>query len=86
MAKDYEKELKNLRAKVQEAEKTKVQLETRKEEATNRKAELVDECEEMGVNPAELDEAIAKLETDIDSILTKVKQHLPEEEDSLAVF
>lgn len=81
MARDFEKELKSLRSTVQDAERKKVQLETRKEEATNRKGELEKEAHDMGVNPAEIDEHITKLETEIGTILDKVKAHLPQVED-----
>lgn len=88
MAVDYEKSLKSLRTATQEAEKKKVQLETRKEAATADKAKYEQEAEDLGVNPAEIDEHVEKLEKEIEAILSKVKEHLPdvESDDDDAAF
>lgn len=81
MAKDFESTLKSLRQKASQAEREKVQLETRKEEAVKRKAELEKKCENLGINPADIQQEVQKLEKELTTILAKVENFFPETAD-----
>ncbi len=76
---DYEKELKELKESMEKAKNLKYRAEARMEQLKKQEDEIILELDKLGVKPEALDEEIAKLKNEIESLLTEANQLLPKD-------
>lgn len=74
-----EKEIQELKNKIDKAKALRYKAEARLEELQKQKQQLLDELEKLNVKPEELDDEIKNLKIEIQELLNKAKELLPEE-------
>ncbi|MDO5713484.1 MAG: hypothetical protein Q4Q07_03540 [Tissierellia bacterium] len=77
---DYEKELKDLKEKLEEATSQKNRAEARLETLEQQEKELLKELEGQGIKPEQLEEEILKLEKEIKELFSSSYELLPKDE------
>jgi chromosome segregation ATPase len=77
-----EEKLDKAKALAQEMERKRIQLETRLENTLSQKKDLLAKCEQLGITPEELDEKIAKLQSEIEEGMKEIESILPKEKTS----
>lgn len=74
---DYSKELIELKKNIEKASKFKVEAQVRLEALDRERAKLLDELKNYGIDPAELDTEIERLEKEIEDGIEEIKKLLP---------
>lgn len=80
MAQTIEERLAAAKQVAQDAEKKRIQLETKLESAQAKKQELLDKCKQLNVTPEELPEKIKALEEQIAAGMKELEGLLPSTE------
>jgi chromosome segregation ATPase len=76
---DYEKELKELKDSMEKAKNLKYRAEARMEQLKKQEDEIISELDKLGVKPEALDDEIAKLKSEIESLIKEANQLLPKD-------
>lgn len=75
---DPEKEIHDLKQKIDKAKAMRYKAEVRLEELQKQRQLLLDELNKLNVKPEELDREIEKISNEINDLLNKAKDLLPE--------
>ena len=75
---DPEKEIHELKQKIDQAKAMRYKAEARLEELQKQRQSLLDELAKLNVKPEELDKEIGKISAEIKNLLKKAKDLLPE--------
>jgi uncharacterized coiled-coil DUF342 family protein len=75
---DPEKEIHELKQKIDKAKAMRYKAEARLEELQKQRQLLLDELAKLNVKPEELDKEIEKISTEIKDLLKKARELLPE--------
>ena len=76
---DYSKELMELKKNIEKASKFKVEAQVRLEALDREREKLLEDLKQYGIDPAQLDEEIERLENEIKDGIDKIKKLLPME-------
>lgn len=76
---DAEKEIHELKQKIDKAKAMRYKAEVRLEELQKQKQLILDELEKLNVKPEELDKEIEKASKEIEDLLKKAKELLPKD-------
>lgn len=76
---DAEKEIHELKQKIDKAKAMRYKAEVRLEELQKQKQLILDELEKLNVKPEKLDEEIEKASKEIEDLLKKARELLPED-------
>lgn len=74
---DYSKELIELKKNIEKASKFKVEAQVRLEALERERTKLLSDLQNYGIDPAELDVEIERLEHEIEEGIERVKKLLP---------
>jgi len=73
-----EKQLQELKDKIEKGKMTKYKAETRLEELEKQEKTIKEEIVSLGYNPEQLDEIISKLENEKQDLISKINEMLPD--------
>lgn len=73
-----EKQLQELKDKIEKGKMTKYKAETRLEELEKQEKTIKEEIVSLGYNPEQLDEIISKLESEKQDLISKINEMLPD--------
>ncbi|MEJ8553606.1 hypothetical protein [Tepidibacter sp. Z1-5] len=73
-----EKQLQELKDKIEKGKMTKYKAETRLEELEKQEKTLKEEITSLGYDPEKLDEIISKLENEKQDLISKINEMLPD--------
>lgn len=76
---DAEKEIHELKQKIDKAKAMRYKAEVRLEELQKQRQLILDELEKLNVKPEELDKEIEKASKEIEDLLKKAKELLPKD-------
>jgi len=77
---NYEIKLKEISKRSQDAQNSMIRCETKLESLNQRRTELLAECDKKGVDPDQIDEAIAADKAKLDELIQQIDGFLPDEE------
>lgn len=75
----YEDKLTELKIKIDKAKNLKIRAEARMEQLQKQKEEIEGELNSLGVTPENLDSEITRLKEDIELMISKIEDLLPED-------
>lgn len=76
---DTERQIQELKKKIEDAKTTRIRAETRLEQLQKAKQQYLEELDKLEVKPEELDEEIEKLGRQIQELIDKAKELIPDE-------
>lgn len=76
---DYSKELMELKKNIEKASKFKVEAQVRLEALDREREKLLEDLKQYGIDPAQLDDEIKRLENEIKDGIDEIKRLLPME-------
>ena len=76
---DYSKELMELKKNIEKASKFKVEAQVRLEALDREREKLLEDLKQYGIDPAQLDDEIERLENEIKDGIDEIKRLLPME-------
>ncbi len=79
MTNEYEKKINQLKESLDKAKNMRIRAEARLEQLNKQKQEILDEINSLGVRPEELESEIEKLRGEIEALIKKADEMLPED-------
>lgn len=76
---DYAVRINNAKAALERAKTDRIKAEQSKENLLSRKEEIENEIKSLGVDPAQMDETITKLDSEIQADLLTIEQMIPQQ-------
>ncbi len=76
---NYEDKLTELKIKIDKAKNLKIRAEARMEQLQKQKEEIEGELNSLGVTPENLDSEITRLKEDIELMISKIEDLLPQD-------
>lgn len=73
----YDERLRSLREQASQAERVKIQMETKRDSALAQRSEIEQEVLALGIEPSQLETEIGKLATQIEAALNDIEAKLP---------
>lgn len=74
---DYTVKINSIKTSLEKAKTDRIKAEQNKENLDKRKAEIEDEIKALGVDPAELEPTIAKLDAEINADIMTIEGMIP---------
>lgn len=79
MAIEYEKKINQIKENLDKAKNMKIRAEARLEQLNKQKEEILSELKELNVSPDELDMEISKLKSEIEDLMDRAQNLIPQE-------
>lgn len=78
MAAEYDKTISQIKEKLDKAKNLRIRAEARLEQLNKQKQDILKEIEVLGVKPEELDDEIRRLKDEIEELISRANEMLPD--------